>query len=171
MWFDDWSGVLRVLALGTTGYGSLLFVLRISGKRTLAKLDAFDWVVNVALGSVLASILLSRNVAWAEGVAALVLLAGLQFAVAWLTSHVPRSRSVVTARPSLLLEDGRVLHEALRRQRMSESELRQAVRASGSGDLSCVAAAVLETDGSISVVPASQAGNRSALEGVERPGR
>ena len=54
---------------------------------------------------------------------------------------------------------------------MTESELRQAVRASGTGDMSSVAAAVLETDGSVSVISASQAGDLSALEGVDRPGR
>ncbi len=46
------------------------------------------------------------------------------------------------------------------------SELRQAIRATGSGDLSSVAAVVLETDGSMSVISTQQAGNRSALEGV-----
>ena len=45
-------------------------------------------------------------------------------------------------------------------------EVRQAVRATGSGDLSTIAAVVLETDGSLSVVPAGKAGDRSALEGV-----
>jgi len=54
---------------------------------------------------------------------------------------------------------------------VTDSELRQAVRASGSGDLSTVAAAVLETDGSVSVIPSSQAGNRSALEDVDGPSR
>lgn len=54
---------------------------------------------------------------------------------------------------------------------MTDSELRQAVRASGCGDLSAVAAAVLETDGSISVITAGQAGDRSALQDVERAAR
>jgi uncharacterized membrane protein YcaP (DUF421 family) len=171
MWFDSWSDILRVLAVGAAAYGTLVLLLRLSGKRTLAKLNAFDWIVSVALGSTLATILLSSDVSWSEGVAALVLLAALQFAVAWTTTHLPGGREVVTARPTLLLEDGRVLQEALSAQRMTESELRQAVRASGCGDLSSVAAVVLETDGSVSVITAQQVGNRSALEGVVRPGR
>jgi uncharacterized membrane protein YcaP (DUF421 family) len=168
MWFDSWSDVLRILAVGAAAYGALVLLLRISGKRTLAKLNAFDWLVSVALGSTLATILLSSDVSWTEGVVALALLTGLQFAVAWTTTHLPGGRSVVTARPTLLLEDGRMLGEALRRQRITPSELRQAVRASGSGDLSSVAAAVLETDGTMSVIPREQAGNRSALEDVVR---
>ena len=166
MWFDSWSDVGRVLAVGASAYCTLVVLLRFSGKRTLAKLNAFDWVVSVALGSTLASIVLDTAVSWTEGIAALLMLTALQFALAWTTARLPAGRNIVTARPTLLLEDGRVLPEALRRQRMTESELRQAVRGSGIGDLSSVAAAVLETDGSVSVISAAQAGNRSALEGV-----
>ncbi|MGY1771322.1 DUF421 domain-containing protein [Blastococcus sp. SYSU D00813] len=167
MWFDSWSDIVRVLAVGTAAYAALLVVLRVSGKRTLAKLNAFDLVVSVAFGSTLATILLSSDVSWSEGAVALALLAALQFAVARTTTSLPGGRSVVTARPTLLLEDGVPRPEALRQQRITMSELRQAVRATGSGDLSSVAAVVLETDGSLSVVSAQQAGNRSALEDVD----
>ena len=167
MWFDSWSDVLRVLAVGAAAYIALVVLLRVSGKRTLAKLNAFDWVVSVALGSTLATILLSSDVAWTEGVAALALLAALQFAVAWTTTRLPGGRSLVTAAPTLLLVDGRPLPDALARQRVTMSELSQAVRATGSGDLSSIAAVVLESDGSMSVISAEQAGNRSALDGVQ----
>src|SRR5690349_12721647 len=142
MWFDSWGDLARIALVGVAAYVALVVLLRASGKRTLAKLNAFDWVVSVALGSTLASILLSSDVSWSEGALALVLLAALQFAVAWTTTHLPGGRSVVTARATLLLEDGHVFQTALQRQRMTMDELRQSVRASGSGDLSDVAAVV-----------------------------
>ena len=70
MWFDDWSDIVRVLIVGTAAYVGLVALLRISGKRTLAKLNAFDLVVTVAFGSTLATILLSSDVSYAEGVTA-----------------------------------------------------------------------------------------------------
>jgi uncharacterized membrane protein YcaP (DUF421 family) len=167
MWFDGWSDIVRVLAVGAAAYVTVVVLLRLSGKRTLAKLNAFDWVVSVAFGSTLATILLSSDVSWAEGATALALLAALQFAVAWTTARLPGGRPVVTARATLLLQDGRLLDDALHRQRVTVDEIRQAVRATGTGDLSSVAAVVLETDGSLSVVSASQAGDRSALQGVQ----
>ncbi|MCV2488182.1 DUF421 domain-containing protein [Geodermatophilus sp. YIM 151500] len=170
MWFDSWSDLGRVLAVGATAYATLVVVLRLSGKRTLAKLNAFDLVVTVAFGSTLATILLSATVSWSEGATALALLAALQFAVAWTNSHWPASRAVVTSEPTLLLEDGEPLHHALAAQRVDMADLRQAVRSSGAGSLASVAAVVLETDGSLSVVPAAQAGDRSALRGVRRAG-
>jgi uncharacterized membrane protein YcaP (DUF421 family) len=170
MWFDSWSDLVRILAVGAAGYAALVLLLRLSGKRTLAKLNAFDLVVTVAFGSTLATILLSSEVSWSEGVTALALLALLQYAVARTTTWLPRSRGLVTAGPTLLLLDGRPLDHALREQRMTMSEVRQAVRGSGSGDLSSVAAVVLESDGTLSVISAPQAGDRSALADVRMPG-
>ncbi|ANH40478.1 hypothetical protein I601_4083 [Nocardioides dokdonensis FR1436] len=170
MWFDSWSDVVRVLLVGPASYLTVVLVLRASGKRTLSKLNAFDLVVTVALGSTLATIFLSKDVSWAEGAAALAVLALLQLLVATLSSRVPVARSVVTSRPALLLRDGRFLTEALRSARLTEAEVRQAVRGSGSGDLSTIAAVVLESDGSLSVIPAEQAGDRSALSDVRPQG-
>ena len=82
MFFDSWTGLGRVLLVGTLAYVALVLLLRISGKRTLTKLNAFDLVVTVALGSTLATVLLSKSVALAEGVVALALLVSLQYAIA-----------------------------------------------------------------------------------------
>lgn len=169
MWFDGWDDLWRVLVVGTAAYAGLVVLLRVSGKRTLAKLNAFDLVVTVALGSTLATILLSSDVSGTEGALALSLLVVLQLVVAWTTTRLPRSRWVVTAAPTLLLHRGEVLEAALAEHRVSPAELRQAVRASGSGDLAAVGAVVLESDGSLSVVPTSSLGDSSALADVPRP--
>lgn len=58
MWFDAWGDVGRVVAVGTAAYVTLVVLLRVAGKRTLAQLNAYDFVVTVAFGSTLASILL-----------------------------------------------------------------------------------------------------------------
>lgn len=121
--------------------------MRISGKRTLGQLNAFDFIVTVAFGSTLATILLSSDVAFLEGLTALALLAALQFVVAWASAHVPGARAAVTAKPVALLVSGELQRAQLRRNRLSESEVLQAVRSTGSGDLSDVAAVVLEPTG------------------------
>nr|WP_156270692.1 YetF domain-containing protein [Kocuria sediminis] len=152
--------------VGAAAYTVLVVILRASGKRTLGQLNAFDFVVTVSLGSTLATILLSSDVSWAEGATALGLLAGLQFLVAWVSTRWPKVRGVFTAEPALLLADGRIRHDALRANRLTVSELRQAVRMQGAGDLSQVKAVVLETNGKLSVITTSQYGNGSALQDV-----
>ena len=168
MWFDSWSDVLRVVYVGTAAYLTVIVVLRVAGKRSLAKLNAFDLVVTVALGSILATIVLNSQVSWSEGAAALALLAILQFVVTWTSAHTRSGRKVVTAEPTLVLRDGKPMPEAMRAQRLSLDEVRQAVRSTGAGDLSDIAAVVLETDGTLSVIAATTLGNGSALEEVRR---
>ncbi len=167
MLFQSWSDVGRVLVMGLLVYPTLVLVLRVSGKRTLAKMNAFDLVVTVALGSTLATILLSADVSLAEGVLALVLLIALQLAVAWVSVRVGWFRRTVKAEPALLLHRGVLQEDTLRAERVTAGEVRQAVRSQGIGDLSLVEAVVLETDGSFSVIPCSQAGSGSALADLD----
>ena len=174
MFFDTWFGLLRVAVVGTAAYAALVALLRVSGKRTLAKLNAFDLVVTVALGSTLATVLLSEGVALAEGLLAFALLVGLQCAVAWLSVRSPRFGALVKSEPSLLLHRGRFLDEAMRRQRVTREEVVSALRSSGLARPGDAAAVVLETDGSLSVVPAAAAGGAQGeaevLRGLRRTG-
>ena len=155
MFFDDWFGLLRVVVVGVAAYAALVLLLRVSGKRTLAKLNAFDFVVTVALGSTLATVLLSKDVALAEGLLAFALLVGLQYAVARLSVRSPRFGALVKSEPGLLLHRGRFLDGAMRRERVTREEVVSALRSSGLSRPEDAAAVVLETDGSLSVVKAT----------------
>ena len=156
MFFDGWYGLLRILVIGPLAYVLLVVLLRISGKRTLAKLNAFDLVVTVALGSTLATVLLSKSVPLAEGVTALVVLAGLQWVVAWLSVRSDRFSDLVRSEPTLLLRDGQFLDKALRDQRIRRDEVVAALRASGVAGPEGAAAVILETDGSLSVIKSAR---------------
>jgi len=169
MLFDSWTGLGRVVLVGTLAYFALVLLLRISGKRTLTKLNAFDLVVTVALGSTLATVLLSKSVALAEGVLALGLLIFLQYAIAWLSVRSPNFQSAIKAEPTLLLHRGSFLSAAMRAERITREEILAAVRASGAPDAGQVAAVVLETDGSLSVLAdAHGTGALPALDTVRR---
>lgn len=166
MFFDDWDAIGRTVVVGGLTYPALILILRLTGKRALAKMNAFDFVVSVALGSTLATILLSSRVSLAAGLTALALLAGLQMAIAWLSVRMSAVRRLVKSEPSLLLHDGQLLSDALRHHRVTPGEVRQAVRARGIGELEQVHAVVLETDGSFSVISRSSAGNADVLADV-----
>ncbi len=169
MFFDDWSDLLRVILVGSAAYVVLIAMLRVAGKRSLAKLNAFDLIVTVALGSTLASVLLSSDIALAEGVTAMALLLLMQYVVALATSRSAAVERLVKAEPTLLYRHG-FLHGAMRSERVSANELLQVARLDGHDDLSEVAAIVLESDGSFSVLkaePRLAVGRRAS--GNERP--
>ncbi|WP_237480721.1 DUF421 domain-containing protein [Lichenibacterium dinghuense] len=155
MFFDTWIGLLRVPVVGTLAYVALVLFIRVSGKRTLTKLNAFDLVVTVALGSTLATVLLSNSVALAEGVLAMALLIFLQFAITWVSVRSTHFESLVKSEPTLVLRDGMFLDAALRSQRVTRDEVLSVLRSQGVSDVAEVHAVVLETDGSMSVLQES----------------
>jgi len=129
--FSGWDGLLRTLVVGVLAYVALVVFLRISGKRTLSKMSAFDLVVTVALGSTLATVLLSKDVTLAGEALAFALLIGLQFAVTWSNVRARWVRQWVTGEPVILLYRGELLPATLRRARVTEDEVRAAVRSAG----------------------------------------
>lgn len=168
MMFESWTDLVRILSVGATSYLALVALLRISGKRTLTKLNAFDLVVTVALGSTLATVLLDKSVTLSEGVLAMALLIFLQFVITWLSVRYENVQRFVKAEPTLIIRDGSLLEGALRRERVTREEVLAALRSHGITDVRSVAAAVLETDGSISVLSEGNAGKvgNNTLQGV-----
>lgn len=167
--FEDWQTLVRTVLIGVMAYISLLVFLRISGKRTLAKMNAFDFVVTVSLGSVLATILLNRDVTLAQGATAFALLVSMQFLVTWSSVRWAWLRKVITGEPAMLFYQNQFLSSALLHARMTEDEVRAAVRATGVESMAEVKAVVLETDGSMSVIKHSSQDGPSSLDGVKRP--
>jgi len=170
MFFDSWTGLGRVLVVGTLAYVALVAVLRFSGKRTLTKLNAFDLVVTVALGSTLATVLLSKSVALAEGVLAMALLVFLQFIITWLSVRSTRFQALVKSEPTLIVHQGRFLDGAMREQRMTREEVMAALRSNGVADAADAAAVILETDGTVAVIKnADRNAAEPTLEAVQKP--
>jgi len=154
MFFDSWDDLFRLIVVGTLGYGGLVLILRTTGKRTLSKMNAFDFVVTVAFGSILASLLLSPGVSLSEGLLALALLCGLQWIVAFASVRSEAFQGIVKAEPSLLFFRGQYLEAQLKRERVTREEVLAAIRSQGISETAGVEAVVLETDGSFSVVSA-----------------
>jgi uncharacterized membrane protein YcaP (DUF421 family) len=148
----DLGTLVRTVVVGVLAYLALVAILRVSGKRTLSQMNAFDFVVTVALGSTLATVLLSRDVSLVQGVLAFLVLVGLQFAITWTSIRVGFVRRAAKSEPTALVYRGRVLPAAARRERVLEAELEAAVREQGHAGLDGVDLVVLETDGSFSVV-------------------
>ena len=153
--FNGWDGVLRILLIAPTAYVALILILRMSGKRTLAKLNAFDFVVTIAIGSTLASVITSSTLSLVDGLVALALLVGMQFIVTAASVRWPWVNDVVKAEATLLVRKGELLPRAMRRQRITSDEIEAAIRQSGGRGVEDAEAVFLETDGSLAVTRAS----------------
>lgn len=171
MFFDNWMSLSRTLVLGIGAYIGLVLLLRISGKRTLSKWNMFDFVVTVALGSTLATVLLSKDTTLVQGILAFAVLIFLQLIITWLSARLTWFHKLVKAQPALLLYRGEYQREVLKRERVTESEVRAALRAHGMAAVEQAEAVVLETDGSFNVIkrldPAFESSSESTLIDVE----
>ena len=166
IFFDNWSKLGRSAILALCAYLALIFLLRISGKRTLTKLNVFDFVFVVALGSTLASTILSSDTTLADGILAFSVLMGLQVFLSWLcvTSH--KVDSIINGQPTLLLHRGKFLDGAMRRERVTKEEVLSALRNATVRKFDEIDAVVLETDGTFSVVWRYDSGRKSSLMDV-----
>lgn len=153
LFFNNWEGMIRIVIQTILAYFSMVIFLRITGKRTLSKMNAFDFVVTVAMGSTLATVALSKKLPIAEGALAIFILIGLQYAIAWLSVRSKTIKNLITSRPKLIVYKGEVVNNALKKERISKEDLNLALRKSGQSQLEDVDAIILETTGDITVMP------------------
>lgn len=128
MFFDDWQSLLRAFILTVLAYVTLVVFIRVSGKRTLSKMNAFDFLVTVALGSCLATISLNKNIALAEGALVYFTLIFLQFIITWTSVRVKQVKKLVTGQQAMLLYKGELLGDVMKRERITIEEIYVAAR-------------------------------------------
>ena len=152
IFFDSWESVVRTLIITVLAYVLLIVFLRTSGKRTLSKMNAFDFIVTIALGSTLATVMLTKDVALIDGAVAFFLLIFLQFVITYLSARNKAISDLVKSTPTLLVYKGRMLVKVMKKERVAEDEIYAILREKGIGSLEEADAIVLETDGSMTVI-------------------
>lgn len=152
VFFDGWGPFVRILVVGVGMYAALVILLRVSGSRTLSSMNAFDFIVTVAIGAVFGRALTAKDVALTEAMFAFALLVSLQYVVSWLKARSSGFQLAVTNPPRLLYFRDEFLQGPMVRQRVTADELRAAVRKKGFGSMDDVEAVVLESSGEFSIV-------------------
>ncbi len=159
---DSWGDVLNVVVFSAVIYAFVIASHRLVGKRAASQMNNFDWIVTVAMGALMGSTILSESVSLVEGLVAVTTLLALQYLVTSAAVRWPTFRHAVQAGPRLLYYEGIALEDALKGERVTESDVLHAARDAGHRSLSEVAAVVLESDGTLSVLPASGDGVATA---------
>ena len=169
MFFDSWNSLLHTVIRSGISYVVVVGALRIIGEQALAKMTAYDLIVTIALGSVVASIPLSE-MSLVDGLAVIFVFIGLQEGIRFAQARSKKARWLVAEQPRLVVWRGELLRDRLERWNLSEDEVRAAIRRSGIAGISEVEAVVLENDGEWSVVKRSECGSdTTAFDGLELP--
>ena len=148
--FDIPSFVAIILtAIGI--YIAIIIFTRIAGKRSFSKMSSFDFAMTVALGSMVATTVLSKSVSLWEGVVGIAAIYVLQLFVAILR-RFKIVQNAVDNGPLMLMDGQTILHENLKKARVTEADLRSKLREANVIRLKEVRAVVFEATGDISVL-------------------
>ncbi|RZL17578.1 MAG: DUF421 domain-containing protein [Pedobacter sp.] len=153
--FKDWESVWHIALCAIIAYFTLFLFIRISGKRTLSKLTAFDFVVTITLGSTLSSMMLGKTT-MTEGAVALIVIIGLQYLLAKLAKDSKSLEKVINSKPTLLFFNGKFLEQEMEREVVTKEEIYAAVRKFRIYSLEDVKAVVMEINGELTVVHQDQ---------------
>lgn len=165
-WFESWDSLWKILISSLVGYLILILYVRVAGKRSTSKMNNFDWIVTVAVGSVMASMAVLKDVTVADGALAMALLLGFQYLITTATARWAWARHLFLAAPSVLYAHGEFCEEEMARQRVSEGEIISAIRERGIGSLKEVHVITLEPDAELSVVQEGRDGELDTVESV-----
>jgi uncharacterized membrane protein YcaP (DUF421 family) len=149
---DLGSSLPEVVLRTAVVYLFLIAVIRISGKREVGQMSVLELVVILIISDAVQNSMVGENTTIWGGLVAVLTLLGLDYGLKALTARSRRLRTAIEGEPRLLVRDGRMLERALREENIEPQQVRAAMREHGFTDLTDVRLAVLETDGSISVI-------------------
>ena len=148
----SWTAIVMVIVSAVGIYLALLVFTRIAGLRSFSKMSSFDFAITVAIGSLIASTIITKSPPLYQAVVALAVLYVLQMAVARLRGASDLISSLVDNEPLLLMRGSEVLEENLKTARMTHDDLRAKLRKANTTQLTQVKAVVMEATGDVSVL-------------------
>ncbi len=143
------DSVIRALAT----YIFLLVAFRIAGRRSLAEMSSFEFVILLIISETTQEAMLDNDHSMTNSFIAILTLISTGVLLTTLKERFPRFQSAMVGSPVLIVEDGEVKHERLKQARIGVDEVMVAARAQGLTRLADVRHAILEAGGGISIIP------------------
>ncbi len=135
---------------------AMLFITRIFGLRTFVKMSSLDFASTIAVGSILATIIINENQSILKGLTALFFIIGFQMLFSFLVRRVHWFKKLFTNKPKFLMKDGKILYQNLKKCNVDKSTLMAKLRESNVHELEEVQAVVFESTGDVSVLHSSE---------------
>lgn len=136
-------------------YIAVLISMRIMGKGEIAEMNCFDLVITLLIAEVASLPMENNSIPMINGIAALSGLVAMQTIISFLSLKFRKVSIVLSGKPSILINKGEIDYNELKKERVSINELLEQLRIKGYFNLKYIQYAILETDGSLSIVPTS----------------
>ena len=136
-------------------YIAVLISMRIMGKGEIAEMNCFDLVITLLIAEVASLPMENNDIPMINGIAALTGLVAMQTIISFLSLKFRKVSIVLSGKPSILINKGEIDYKELKKERVSINELLEQLRIQGYFNIKYIQYAILETDGSLSIVPTS----------------
>lgn len=133
-------------------YFLALLMIRVLGKRALGELGPFDFVVMTGVGHTVVSVALDKSIPYYEGIVILFTLALLEYFMGFFALKSQRFSDLLTGRPVVLIDNGRIIKENLAREKFNIDDLLQELRKKGISDVDEVHKGILESCGGFTAI-------------------
>ena len=141
---------LVVSVLGV--FSIIIAITRVFGLRTFAKMSSFDFASTIAVGSVLASVILNTDYSLLKGAVVLVSIIGFQTLFSFLVRKVDIFKELFTNKPQIIMWNGKILHDKLKKCNVGQDDLIAKLREANVHNFNEVKAAIFESTGDVSVI-------------------
>lgn len=136
-------------------FSIMIVIVRISGLRTFAKMSSFDFASTIAVGSILASVVMGTDQSIVKGSLALAAIIGFQTLFSLLKRRSDRLKRIISNSPMLIMDGDRILYDNLAKTNVSEEDLIAKLREANVRNFGEVLVAILESTGDVSVIHSS----------------
>ncbi len=160
MTVSGWELILR----GVIVYSFLLVLLRLTGKRQVGQLAPFDLVLLLVLSNAVQNSMNAGDNSLIGGLISATTLIGLNYLVGLVTYRSKKLEALIEGRPEILIHNGKLFENVIERAKLTHHELNAALRQAGCSCIEEVHLAILENNGSISVVAARHTGKNNGPE-------
>lgn len=148
--------IIKIIIRGIICIIYLFFLLKMVGKKQISELNTFDYVVGLSLGNTAADITVDLSSSLIEGMAGMFSYCLVSVFISYITMKSIKARRFITGVPIVIINDGKIIKENLKRCRIDINDLLQDAREDGFFDISEINYAVMESSGKISFLPYSK---------------
>lgn len=147
-----WHFLIR----GTLVYIAVLFLLRIGGKREVGQMGTGEFVAILLISNAVQNSMNGGDNSITGGIILAIVIIAWSTFIAYMTYKSKKAANIILGSPTLLIHDGKILQHNLRKELLSQYELKAILRRQGIHDISDIHAAILESDGVVSVTRMSE---------------
>lgn len=147
--------IVKVLLMSLFSAAVLFIIAKVIGHKQVAQLEFFDYITGITIGSIAAELATTLEKPWWKPLISMVVFGMITVALSLITRNFPRSRKFINGTPTIVMNDGKLFRQNMKKAKLELSEFLLLCRQEGYFNLDDIKTAVFEYNGKLSILPVS----------------